>query len=346
VTIHRTAGDPVVTREVMTESQEALVEISRSSNPELVPVDVPADLHYRVPAAVPALTSEEALALLLQDTETPAVTNDSDPDHWVLGSEIAPLYSYRTLASDNLGQDKVDALNEYENGMLAYAGGISIAFNAGKRLSVQSGLYFSRYGQEKTGIETINAYNTEYASTDKNNYGALNISNSTGIIYSDRPEQTGYDRVISNTIESSGSKDQFAGMDNQNYMDLSSSGETGLTALQYFDYLELPLTVRYKIIDRKFDFCLSGGLVTNFLVGNVVKLEEDGQKSKFGKTDDISEVNYQGSVGLGFVYPIKDGFAVSLEPRFRYYLNPIYKSEFIDIHPYSFGFFAGVSYTF
>jgi hypothetical protein len=122
--------------------------------------------------------------------------------------------------------------------------------------------------------------------------------------------------------------------------------ETDISVEQLFDYLEIPLTVKYKIIDRKLDFSFSGGLVTNFLVGNVVKLEQNGETIRFGKTDEINQINYLGTIGLGFEYPLVSGFAISLEPRLRYYLNPIDKSPNINVHPYSFGFFAGISYHF
>jgi hypothetical protein len=138
----------------------------------------------------------------------------------------------------------------------------------------------------------------------------------------------------------------FTSLSGFNYTNLILAEESNITATQHFDYLEVPLTVKYKIIDRKFDFSLSGGLVTNFLVGNVVTLEQNGEKTRFGKTNDITQINYLGSVGLGFEYPLVSGFTLSIEPRFRYYLNPIDKSSQINVHPYSFGFFAGISYIF
>ncbi len=51
--------------------------------------------------------------------------------------------------------------------------------------------------------------------------------------------------------------------------------EGDVTAVQYFDYLELPVTVKYKIIDRKLSFSFLGGVITNFLVNNGVQIETE-----------------------------------------------------------------------
>jgi hypothetical protein len=110
-----------------------------------------------------------------------------------------------------------------------------------------------------------------------------------------------------------------------------------ISVRQYFDYLEIPLILKYKLIDRKMDFSFSGGMVTNFLFGNSY-LIEDGQSERIGETTEINEINYIGSVGLGIEYPIVTNFAITIEPRFRYYLNAFDEASNIDVHPFSFGF--------
>jgi hypothetical protein len=128
--------------------------------------------------------------------------------------------------------------------------------------------------------------------------------------------------------------------------DANLKASDDLKAFQYFEYLEVPLIVKYKIIDRKLDFHLLGGISTNFLAGNSVKIAGDGKKYDFGETDEITKVNYAGSVGIGFEYPVLANLMLNIEPKFRYYLNPIDKSVNLNVYPYSFGLFAGISYVF
>jgi hypothetical protein len=262
-------------------------------------------------------------------------------DRWALGSEIAPLYSYRTISSDYLNNSSIQALNKSEQGLVAYAGGLRVAYAAGRRLSVQSGLYYSRYGQQKDNIETYSANNM--TATTKLNLSYISIPNSTGTIYSNSSSQAGYDMVVSNATGTPSGPIFYSGFPAINASNLSGAQTSGVSVTQYFDYLELPVTVKYKIINRKLGFSILGGVITNFLVNNGIQLKQHGDSESFGKTRDINKVNYQGSVGLGIDYPLMENVSFSLEPRFRYYLNSFDKSSVIDVHPYSFGLFAGVS---
>jgi hypothetical protein len=311
-----------------------------------MPEDLPATLTRNPVAPDRVLSAEEARALLLSDNETPVEKDDAKLSRWMMGGEIAPLYSYRTIASDYLESSMIDNLNNAESGVIAYAGGIRVAYSANRRLAVQSGLYYSRYGQEKNNIESYRYSNSEVAGDMAVQNYYLDISNSTGVIQSNGSENVMASKGIPVGIGADADQAYFASLNGINYADLIPVTESEIAVEQYFDYLELPLTLKYKIIDRKFDFSLSGGLITNFLINNVVNLERNGEKTQFGNTGNISEINYLSSLGLGFEYPIISGLAFSLEPRFRYYLNPIDKSSQINVHPYSFGFFAGLSYIF
>jgi hypothetical protein len=323
-----------------------LAMIHHAGQKGTMPVDLPAKLTPNPLAPDRVLSVEEARALLLSANETPVDKDDAKLNRWMLGGEVAPLYSYRTIASDYLESSMIDNLNNAESGVIAYAGGIRVAYSANRRLAVQSGVYYSRYGQEKNNIGSYSYSSSETVGdmAVKNYY--LDIPNSTGVIQSHGTENVMGSKGIPGGVRAEADLAYFASLNGINYSDLVPVTESEIAVEQYFDYLELPLTVKYKIIDRKFDFSLSGGLITNFLINNVVTLERNGEKTQFGDTGNISEINYLSSLGLGFEYPIISGLAFSLEPRFRYYLNPIDKSSQINVHPYSFGFFAGLSYVF
>jgi hypothetical protein len=304
--------------------------------PSMFPVPVPQRLGYR------RMTKEEIqeqTAALTADHGENITDEEVKNNRWMLGSEVAPLYSYRKIESDYLDNSAVQNYNKSEQGLVALAGGLRVGYSAGRRLSVQSGLYYSRYGQQKnTSGESLSV---DGVNADMSNVTYLLIPNSTGTIQAGNGNSNHYASVISSPA---GNKTDFM---NYGITAISASNiqvtEGDITAVQFFDYLELPVTVKYKIIDRKLSFSLLGGMVTNFLVNNGVQIKQNGNEESFGTTRDINKVNYQGSVGLGFDYPIMDRMAVSLEPRFRYYLNPI--DQRFDVHPYSFGIFAGISYT-
>jgi hypothetical protein len=298
-------------------------------------------LEFPVYSSNAVYAGEELLFAYLDEYPQDPEAKKVKKNYWSLGSEIAPLYSYRHISSDDLQSDMMDNLNENENGILAYAGGIRLAFSTGKRLTVQSGVYYSRYGQEKNQVQSGQ---NKYASYN-NDYNFISVTNSTGTISGGLDDRANADLISSDFEVVQGLNEKY-GLVNTNVFALSESVEENTTLNQYFDYVELPLIVKYKIIDRKMDFSMSGGLVTNILIGSPVHLVQDGNTTRTAETYDISQINYLASIGLGFEYPVASRIGLTIEPRFRYYINPIDQSSRINVRPYSFGFFAGFNYKF
>jgi hypothetical protein len=286
------------------------------------------------------------VADLLATTDMEQQQHMNRKDRWSLGSEFAPLYSYRKVASDYLDKGILADINRSEGSIMAYAGGLRVTYAAGKRLSVQSGIYYSRYGQEKNSVEMVSYTGSFDQVSVPNDMVYLAVVNSTGEINNANSSDRFYDVFYPGGAAAANSPE--TGKAFINFADLSAADvqNTDLTISQYFDYLELPLLVKYKVIDRKLDFSFMGGFVTNFLVGNKLYLNQDGSSRKIGETTGINHINYVGSIGIGLEYPLLSGLSFTLEPRFRYYLNPIDKSSKVNVHPYSAGIFAGLTFTF
>jgi len=258
---------------------------------------------------------------------------------WAVGGQASPLYSYRNLDAGTAASSSTGFYNDLENGVVSYAGGVNLNYFPAKRLSIQSGVYYSRMG-----ISISNAY---LASISDRSYNSafppqlLAVSNSSGQIELGR----GKANTVLATI---GSKEDFADISNNP----AGSWENEVLDIrtgdlrQRFEYLEVPVILRYRVVDRRMGLNLLGGLSTNFLVGNNVYFEEGGNREYIGTTDDIRTVNYSSLVGLGLQYSIKPNFSINLEPTFRYYLNSINTGSGIGSHPYSLGFFTGISYAF
>ena len=177
-----------------------------------------------------------------------------DRDKWILGSEVAPLYSHRSIASDYERSSVISDLNESESGLFAYAGGIRVAFSASKRLSVQSGVYYSRYGQELNKVEAYTSKNL-ITNISENRSKVLAVTNSTGVISGEFIDNSGYEVVIA--AESGASteiRDLYAnsyGLISTDQAGVAPLEETDVKLTQYFDYFELPLLIKYKLVDRQ-----------------------------------------------------------------------------------------------
>jgi len=321
--------------------------MNRITNPNLFRLqdEEHKELNFLAPAdESKKISEEEALRLLLAEYNDPEEPEKETSHRWSMGGEGAPLYSYRTIKSDELTSENIDNLNKNENGILAYSGGLNVAFSPGRRLTLQSGIYYSRYGQEKTQVEEFTSKYYHSVTTNETQK-FLSITNSTGVISEgSRAEEAKSVQSYSDFDHVSALTERYGLVNTGINTENTSADEISLR--QYFDYFEVPIILKYKLIDRKMDLSFSGGMVTNFLFGNSVNLIEDGHSTRIGETTKINQVNYLGSVGLGIEYPIVTNFSLTLEPRFRYYLNAFDKVSVIDVHPFSFGFFAGINYRF
>lgn len=277
-----------------------------------------------------SLQTEDMYALNIPDED------ENKDGRWGIGTQVSPLYSYRNLDIDEKSLMSGSYYNNAESGMMAYSAGINVNYDPARRISLQSGVYYSKYG-----LSVDNAYYYENIVPDANasvpRTKFYSVNNSSGEIDVMTNSSIGY--VTNYADQSAQYKDMLPASE---FSDEVNNGEI----IQNFEYIEVPLIVKYKVIDRKIGFNLLGGFSTNLLVGSNAYYNEDGNKEKIGETTDIKPFNYSSILGVGIFYSISERFNINLEPTFRYYLNSINESSVIKSHPYSMGIFTGLSYYF
>jgi hypothetical protein len=252
---------------------------------------------------------------------------------WSISALATPTY-YGTI---NTGSDALSKqIKASEQSIVSYIGGVALAYQLNKRFSIQSGLFYSSMGQEVSGINSFAGFQ-KYVNTK----GGPNfeVVTSNGTIYTTNPDvfllaENNSKRIITNY-----NNDVF---DPQK----ASLNYVNNTMKQTFSYLELPVFLRYKIIDRTIDFNLIGGLSYNLLIDNSVYTVIDGTKYAIGTTGGMNMFSISSSVGMGMEYKFSDKLSLNLEPTFRYYMNTFTTSSGSSFHPYAFGIFSGLSYKF
>ncbi len=251
---------------------------------------------------------------------------------WSIAALASPTY----YSSFNSGTDALSKeLSTSEQPLISYSGGIAFSFKISKRFSIQSGLYYSSLDQRVDGINSFNGFQKYDNSKGDHNFEVLTTS---GTIYTSNPDvflsSNASDRIITNYTA-----DVFDPA-KANLQQVSNSID------QNFSYLELPVVLKYKIIDKTLGINLIGGLSYNLLVNNSVYTTVDGSKYSIGKTEGLNSLALSSSLGMGMEYNLSSKLSLNLEPTFRYYLNPFSVSTGSYAHPYSFGIFSGVSYKF
>ena len=218
-------------------------------------------------------------------------------------------------------------------------GGISVELKKGKRWSIQSGVYYSGINQSagnrnsqngKASMDAISGSN--YFNTVINvdaSTNTMSMNSGAGIIE--------LNKVPSGLVLGTSLEDKS----------LANSVIVSPTSFQQnFDYIEIPLYLRYTLIDTRFDVVMLGGFSSNLLVGNQIWAEDPSGKSLVGKTKEMEALNYSGTIGVGLKYGLSKHISLNVEPRLKYYLNSLNSNDAVSYKPYTFGVFTGLSYEF
>jgi hypothetical protein len=263
----------------------------------------------------------------------PGNSTEKVTDRWSIAAMASPTYYSRF----NSGNDEVSKqLMASEQPLISYSGGVAFSYKINKRFSIQSGLYYSSIGQQVDGINSFGGFQEYNYTKGDHNFEVLTTS---GTVYTNNADVFLMANGPGERILTNYTNDVFD-------PEKASLQYINNTLRQNFSYLELPIILRYKVIDRMIDFNLIGGVSYNLLVSNSVYTMVDGGKYPIGKTEGLNPITLSSSLGMGMEYNFSDKLSLNLEPTFRYYLNPFNEMTGSKIHPYSFGIFSGVSYKF
>ncbi len=260
-----------------------------------------------------------------------------------LSASFSPVYSYRSL--ENQKADIQTYYNQSENPMISYSGGINVGIQASKRLSIQSGVIYSRLGIEVDNIETFAGLISEHNDSNIGTIRETNlifVGNSIGEVSSAESEQI----LVSANSSSKNLMTSYTDSPGTLFSNIGSYDPASFSINQLFHFIEVPFMLQYKVIDRTIDLNLLGGLSTNFLLASDVILNNDGEKSYFGTTRDVRKVNYSGNIGIGMDIDVSKRLLFTLEPQLKYYLNSFNNHNLIATRPYYIGLYTGVRYEF
>lgn len=264
--------------------------------------------------------------------------NKVQENGWKMGVNVAPGYaSYSSGHSENYAQDMAYSASEGSGNVGA---GFSVQYQTGKRWSVESGVHYAKSGQKSQNSYELFARSNSagfgnfysdlaYAPAKSLSAGQVAMNSTAGVIALDKLPP-GTEVVASPESETSFSNS------------LLSRGEFS----QVFDFIEIPLYLRYKIIDSKVDVDVLGGVNAGLVVGNNAFLDNEYGIQNIGKTEDVSVLNMSGTIGVGVNYALGKHFSLAVEPRFNYYLNSINQNPEVDFRPYRIGVYTGLYYDF
>lgn len=265
--------------------------------------------------------------------DVPENMSRKKPGRWSISALASPTYQSRMGRIDD---EAIESIMSSEQAVVSYSGGLALSYKISKRFSIQSGVYYSSVGKELSGISAYTGFKEHFYTKGDPNFEVLTTN---GMVYTENNDVFLSDRLGANRIETAYNNDVFD-------PEKASLQFIDNSLHQNFSFLELPVIIRYKIIDKAVDFNIIGGISSNLLVNNSVYATSEDGRLPVGKTEGMNILTFSSSLGMGMEYNISSSFSLNLEPTFRYFINPFNDISGLSIHPYSFGIFSGFSYKF
>lgn len=267
-------------------------------------------------------------------------TSHGDERDWTLGMMLTPAYaSYSVNHSQEYARNMTRSASHAQANIGA---GIAVSYKASSRWKIESGVYYSRSGDASENLSNLLASDIKYdyanlAGSSQKYFnttvfldrGEMAMNSTAGVInFSKTPSNAGFIAL----------PESFAGVTTA----IMSPG----TFYQVFDFMEIPLTARYRIIDKTVALELISGLSTNLVVGNSVWADNGPERENVGKTADISPVNLSGIMGIGIICPLGNHLSLSVEPRASYFLHSMNHGGAVDFRPWKTALYTGVTWNF
>ena len=279
------------------------------------------DITQIVAGRLTGKTEDQALAL------TPG-TPEATSQRFIVGASMSPSMGFSSGAEDM----RLSELMNGERSRPSLTTGLTFGYKISDRLTIQSGIGLSSIGQTITGVDVFAGLSDFYSV--KSSY-LYSVETASGLILAGNTDlylADGQERVETRVQGADPSKYQLT--------------QVGDDIQQVFRYLELPLMLRYKVIDSKLGLNLSGGFAYGLLVDNMAYTGTGSDMVQVGHTEGINIHNLSSQLGLGMEYNISSKISFNLEPVFKYYVTPISDIYGSFYKPYSVGVWSGFFFKF
>ncbi len=249
---------------------------------------------------------------------------------FIIGGAASPLYSFRN--SNKNSENELFSLTggeenlNNETPMLAYSGGISLAYET-NRWNFSSGVYYAQQGQVM----------------DKVNITKVTINNSAVITIA--PTSMG-------NVQFSGGKSPVQLSDLNETNPTNHSVVPGNTQLvdakltQRYETIEIPFITSYRLNNHALSVSMLGGLSMAYRLSDKTELDYQNQTLILADIENLETTSYQSLIGLDLQYPLTKQLQFSLQPLFRYGLTPLNPAFVVNHIPYSFSIYTGFRVRF
>lgn len=257
----------------------------------------------------------------LHDLEKDTEVAEAKRKKWTISPNASPVY-YNSITNGSPIDEAFADNSKVGEVNLSY--GINVGYDVSKRLTVRSGIHKVDYSYNTQDIALVPSINGNALSTiDFRNNGAAFEIKDRGA-----PSDILYSLYQLPTAESSIFEKQIEGKLNQR-----------------MSYIEVPVELKYAVLDKKLGINVIGGVSTLLLTENSISVDSPELFAELGEATNINDVSFSTNIGLGIDYKISEKLEFNVEPMLKYQLNT-FSGNTGNFKPYSVGVYTGVSFKF
>ncbi len=253
-------------------------------------------------------------------TEEAVVKNDIPDNRWEISPNVGPVY-YSSFGNGSSIDPSFADNSQSGDVNFSYGAGISYAIT--NRLSVRSGI--SNVNLSYTTGDVELGTGPVSSALKSINYGGRQIvvtALDKGTLQPNSPDNGG---PFGNITPKSGDSDAFI--------------------KQSIRYYEVPMELKYTLLNKRFGINMIGGFSTLFLGSSEVSVNAGDFSTVLGEANNLNSLSFTTNIGLGFDYKISKRLKFNIEPMFKYQLNP-YSDSSVDFNPFYMGIYTGLSFKF
>ena len=254
-----------------------------------------------------------------EKNEKEAVAKNNTPDRrWEVTPNVGPVY-YDSFGSGSSIDPSFS--DNPQSSDINFSYGVAVSYNITERFSVRSGVNSVRLSYSTGGIELAD--------------GPVSVGLKS-VNYGDQQTvTTAFDAGTLATTPMGGPFEDVR----------PKSGGGNPQIIQRINYYEVPVEMRYSLLNKRFGVSMIGGFSTLFLGNNEISVADGTLRTTLGEANNLNSLSFATNIGLGFDYKISRSLRFNLEPILKYQLNP-YSDSSVNFRPYYFGIYTGLSFKF
>ncbi len=241
------------------------------------------------------------------------ITKQQQDKSWFVKPQISPVF-YGNLGSGSAIDQNFNQNSGQAEVNVSY--GLNVAYKLNNKIKIRTG---------------VNRVNLNYNTND------VFVLSSSGFSSFNNVD------VISGFESSVVTSDQLSSIQESIGLGRIPSDKSQLQ--QQLGFIEIPMELEYKLIDKTIDINIIGGASTLLLNDNSLDVQTGNNTTFLGEANNINNLSFSTNLAIGLDYDISERLILNLEPTFKYQFNT-FQSGTTDFQPFFIGVYSGVVFKF